>query len=263
MIVAVDSSQRTFPLPLVAGAALTGGLLLRHAWRRAPQDPPVDREDDVVRDPPDGREGDALALGADASLPRATTTSADVTPPSGRWVFPIPRWQGRAPVISDGWGSPRDGGVRRHRGADLMYRRRTRRELELVFPPRAPHSRWHFMPAGTLALAAGDADVWFAGRTTRGHAIVLSHGAPWATFYTHLEHLYVRPTARGASRERVRAGQPIGLVGADPTDARAIAHLHFETWYRGGAEAAIDPAPLLRRWEVVDPPAPPTAREVS
>jgi hypothetical protein len=27
-------------------------------------------------------------------------------------------------------------------------------------------------------------------------------------------------------------------------------HLHFELWYRGAREAAIDPAPLMATWVV-------------
>ena len=37
-------------------------------------------------------------------------------------AWPVPRWNGRAAVISDGFGSPRPGGVQ-HRGVDLMFAR--------------------------------------------------------------------------------------------------------------------------------------------
>lgn len=247
-----EPDRSSFVIPALAGAALVGGLLLRRARRHAagaPHDAPglFDREDD------------APMPGIDAGLPAVATT----TLPTGRWIYPLPRWQGRAPVISDGWGSPRDGGLRRHRGADLMYRRRTRDELTVVFPPRAPHSAWHFLPPGTVALAAADADVWSAGEDARGHVVVLSHGAPWATCYRHLARLFLRETARGTARERVRAGQPIGIVGADPTDPRGIAHLHFEVWYRGGAEAAVNPAALLSACEVIDTPPMPAVKAVA
>jgi murein DD-endopeptidase MepM/ murein hydrolase activator NlpD len=45
------------------------------------------------------------------------------------------------------------------------------------------------MPPGTLVLAASDGEVWSAGWTPRGYSVVLSHGAPWATYYTHLASL--------------------------------------------------------------------------
>lgn len=254
MIVATEPDRGSLVLPLVASAAV-GGLLLHRAWRSS-------RSSSTPRDTVIDGEGDGPEP-SDGAAPRALDTDAALTAPRGRWVVPVPRWQGRAPVISDGWGSPRDGGRRQHRGVDLMFRRRSLRDQAVAFPPRAPHSKWHFLPPGTLVLAAADADVWSAGPSARGHVVVLSHGAPWATAYRHLARLFVGQTARGASRERVRAGQPIGVVGADPTDARGIAHLHFEIWYRGGAEAAIDPAPLLRGWEVVDAPPAPAGREVS
>lgn len=177
-------------------------------------------------------------------------------PPPGRWVWPVPRWRGRAPVVSDGYGSPRVGGNRGaiHRGADVMFRRRWRSELTDVYPAHAPHSRGHFMPPGTLALAASDGEIWSAGWTPRGYSVVLSHGAPWATYYTHLSALRVGETRRGRTRQRVVAGQPLGVIGADPKDANAIAHLHFEIWYGGNGLAAIDPHPYLRGWPVVDAP---------
>lgn len=177
-------------------------------------------------------------------------------PPPGRWVYPLPRWRGRAPVVSDGWGSPRRPSARgsTHMGVDIMYRRRALRELVEEFPPRKPHSLWHFMPPGTLVLAASDADVWSAGWTARGYSVVLSHGAPWSTYYTHMSSLRIGETKRGASKERVRAGQPLGVVGADPTDPNGIEHLHYEMRHDGGGEAAVDPLLYLRNFVVIDSP---------
>lgn len=233
--------------PAMVGAATLGGWLL---WRhRRPSQASADTP------PSDERQDDANADPA-SEAPTTTVAHLDGPPPapSGRWVVPVACWQGRRPVVSDGWGSPRDGGRRRHRGVDVMFRRRTRDEYGTLFPPRAPHSTWHFLPPGTLVLAASDADVWSAGWTPHGYAVVLSHGAPWATCYRHLASLRVAETRRGASRERVRAGQPLGYVGVDPTDPNGVAHLHFELWFGGGASAAVDPAPYLRRWPAIDPP---------
>lgn len=227
-----DESPSVLPWVLVGSAAVGGALYLRSRDRaRRPASIPLDVTSDA---PP-------------AAVPGA------VELPPLRWVWPLLRWEGRAPVISDGYGSPRPRGNRGqlHRGADLMYRRRTRDEFADRFPPRAPHSRWHFTPPGTLAVAAADGEVWSAGPTARGYSIVLSHGKPWATYYTHLTSTFVRDTRRGASRERVVAGQPLGIVGADPLDANAIAHLHFEIWRGGAGDHAIDPEPLLRDWPVL------------
>jgi murein DD-endopeptidase MepM/ murein hydrolase activator NlpD len=191
-----------------------------------------------------------------AASPPAAFVTAPLSPPPGRWVWPLARWQGRAPAISDGFGSTRAlesrGGI--HRGVDLMYRRRSLRDLAAQFPPQAPHSTWHFMPAGTLVLATADGEVWSAGDTARGGTIVLSHGAPWASYYTHLAMVLVSPSKRGSSKQRVRAGQPIGIVGADPTDRQGLAHLHFELWRGGNGTASVDPEPLLGGFTILDQP---------
>src|SRR5690606_25406885 len=78
--------------------------------------------------------------------------------PSG-WVWPMPRAaDGSPPVISDGWGSPRDRGARRHAGVDVMYRR------DHVIPKGGkvpPHeSRGFYVPQGTTVLAAAPGKVW-------------------------------------------------------------------------------------------------------
>jgi murein DD-endopeptidase MepM/ murein hydrolase activator NlpD len=170
-----------------------------------------------------------------------------VAPPSGTWVWPVPSYRGRRPVISDGWGSPRDGGSRAHRGADIMYRRAHREELVDVFAPGTPDgTKWHFMPLDMVAVAAADGRVWSAGWTPRGNAVVIDHGKPWATFYAHLASL------RLVEGQRVRVGEVIGVIGADPLDGRKVRHLHFAMWHGGGGRSAVDPAPLMRKWSVVE-----------
>ncbi|UJA21501.1 M23 family metallopeptidase [Thermoleophilia bacterium SCSIO 60948] len=69
---------------------------------------------------------------------------------------------------------------------------------------------------------------------------------------TRLETVYMHMRKRLEVRkgERVRAGEPIGLVGS--SGSSTACHLHFEIWsgpgwYKGGR--AIDPTPRLRRWD--------------
>ena len=162
--------------------------------------------------------------------------------PSGRWVWPVPRWRDRRPVISDGFGSPRPGGAR-HEGVDLMFARGPGDAYASGTPNGAAH---HVMPDNMTALAAADGTVSFAGWTPRGFSVVIDHGAV-ATYYTHLALLL---TSR---RARVRAADPVGIIGADPLDAAHLKHLHFALW-RDGPSTAIDPAPLMRSWEVVADP---------
>jgi hypothetical protein len=116
------------------------------------------------------------------------------------------------------------------------------------------------MPDNMIALAAADGVVWSAGWTARGFTVVIDHSpvARVATYYTHLALLMVTPTARAKAGQRVRAGQPIGIIGSDPLDAEHLKHLHFALW-RGGPGNPIDPAPLMARWDFVDDPRdPPT-----
>jgi murein DD-endopeptidase MepM/ murein hydrolase activator NlpD len=176
--------------------------------------------------------------------------------PGGRslWVWPLPRWNGYEPAISDGFDSMRTdarGNHVKHLGVDIMYRRRNADDQRDRYPPRTKHgSRNHFLPDATPVLAVRDAKVWSAGMTPRGYTVVLDHGPPWASYFTHMSEMFVAPTQRGRSDQHVRAGDIIGHVGADPLDGEGLMHLHFELWYRGARESAIDPAPLMTTWLV-------------
>jgi hypothetical protein len=168
----------------------------------------------------------------------------------GRWVWPVPRWNGRTPVISDGFESPR-AGYPRHGGVDIMFARTPADP----FKPGTPNgSKLYVMPYALVAVAASDGVVRSAGSTPQGYAIVIDHVPNrLATFYTHMEKLLAK------SGERVRAGQPIGTIGASPLDGEHLKHLHFEVWL-GGPSDRIDPAPLMRRWETVPTPSALVAR---
>jgi Peptidase family M23 len=155
---------------------------------------------------------------------------------------------GRKPEISDGFQGRRrssSGEPIRHGGVDLMYRR--------VASDRWPAgsanaSRHYVMPPRRAALAASSGRIWSASYTPRGWTVVIDH-APrnLATYYTHLSQLLVVP------QQDVRAGQPIGIIGADPLDAAHLLHLHWEVW-RGGAADRFDPEPLLKTWEYLPDP---------
>ena len=81
--------------------------------------------------------------------------------------------------------------------------------------------------------------------------MVIDHGAPWASYCTHLSSVFVQPTKRGQSGERVVAGQPIGLIGDDPLNPSDPMHLHCELWFQGAHDRAIDPASMMRAWPVL------------
>jgi hypothetical protein len=194
--------------------------------------------------------GGAFAAAALWSRRRALTPASEA-PPAGAWVFPVPVVGDRWPVISDGWGSKRGGDL--HKGADIMYRRRHRGELVDVYPPGTPSgSLWHYMPDGIPALAAAAGAIAFAGNTRRGYSVVVRHADGWVTYYTHLSALFV-PETNGwtlGGGPTVTAGQPLGVVGYDPTDGNKLRHLHFELW-RGTRARAVDPGPFLLAWSHV------------
>jgi hypothetical protein len=162
-------------------------------------------------------------------------------------------------VISDGFYSPRPG-LPRHGGVDLMFARIPADAFKVGSPNG---TRNYVMPDGLVAVAASDGTVWSAGSMPTGFAVVLDHTpTKAATFYAHLEKLLVQPTASGKSGERVRAGQPIGVIGASPLDGEHLKHLHFELWL-GGPSDRVDPSLAMRAWDTVPDPNAATATLVA
>jgi hypothetical protein len=203
--------------------------------------------------------GAAAALWlARRTRPASAATTTETSAAAG-WLWPVPTLGDRRPVISDGWGSRRtrlDGTTRPHRGVDLMYPRRPG-ELATAYPPGTPNGTPRFfMPDGIPALAAAAGTIRVARRTSRGHTVVIAHASGWATFYTHLDKLSIEPG------QPVAAGQPIGIIGGDPTDRRRLKHLHFKVWRHGTQASAVDPAPYLAAWQRAAIPTwqPPTVR---
>jgi len=200
--------------------------------------------------------GGALAYAFSRSRTSVRPSSAPpiTTPPAslpGHWVWPVPRWNGRTPAISDGFDSPRPG-LPRHGGVDIMFAR----AASDPYKPGTPNGSKHYvMPDELVAVAAGDGMIWSATQTPQGFAVVIDH-APnkVATFYTHMEKLLVKPAAPGKNGEKVRAGQPLGIIGGSPLDGEHLKHLHFEVWL-GGPNDRIDPSIAMRGWDVTDPNA--------
>ncbi len=228
---------------LVGGGAFAAYLWSRSRDRKLPDVPPIEPADVAAPAP------------STPPAPKPPAPPPFNRPIPGRWIWPVPSWRGRRPVVSDGFGSPRPGG-QRHEGVDLMYARLAGDPWRSGSPNGAAH---HVMPDDTLALAASDGVIWSAGWVPRGFSIVIDHTplAPVATYYTHLTKLLVATTQRGASRQRVSAGEPIGIIGADPLDGTHLKHLHFALW-RGGPRDAVDPEPVMRGWEYVADPHEPS-----
>lgn len=89
---------------------------------------------------------------------------------------------------------------------------------------------------GTPVTAATSGRISFAGRDDGyGLLVVVAHAGGVRTLYAHLSGTRVHV------RQRVRAGERIGSVGA--TGNASGPHLHFEARVR---DAAVDPIPALR-----------------
>lgn len=149
-------------------------------------------------------------------------------------VFPLAADSVR---FTSGFGDPRDGGRRRHRGQDL------------------------FCPRWTPILAATSGTVdWIATslpKKGKSYELLLRGDDGNLYFYDHLNnddpgtrddraaprYAYARGLRNG---ERVAAGDVIGYVGDSGDAAPSGPHLHFEI-HVGKWGNAIDPEPSLRK----------------
>lgn len=125
----------------------------------------------------------------------------------GSLAFPV-EGAGRG-NIGSGFGAPRNGGSRFHRGVDV------------------------FAPRGTPVLAAADGRITRVGSNRLGGNVVHLRGEDGLSFYyAHLDRHTVRAGAR------VRAAEPVGEVGNTGNARNTPPHLHFGVFRRG---EAVDP----------------------
>lgn len=176
------------------------------------------------------------------------------------WVWPVPNLRtadGKLyeAVISDGVGSPRPGGAL-HRGVDIFYQRKSATDRREYKPGTAQGTPMFFMPGpGVIpVLAARDGKIWSSGLTERGWTIVIDHGKPFATYYTHMARSEFPDIASGVIKGTqvsvpVKAGDLIGWIGGDPLEKTHLNHLHFSVAHDGIPERdAVDPAPSMKTW---------------
>lgn len=108
------------------------------------------------------------------------------------------------------------------------------------FHPRGGDPRFHAgldlrARAGTPVYAAADGVVTRSEASgAYGNVVIVDHGGGLGTLYAHHRENLVRVG------ERVRRGQPIGLVGH--TGNATGDHLHFEVRWKGGT---VDPRAVL------------------
>jgi murein DD-endopeptidase MepM/ murein hydrolase activator NlpD len=241
-------------LLLLGGGTLVAYLLFRHGSSDATASaPPVPPQPPVAPAPTASPPPPKLPqIASPTPLGEVAPNKSYLVQLTGRWGWPVPRWQGRAPVISDGYGSPRPGMT--HKGVDLMFGRIS----SDAFPTTGPNgSKLFVMPDIWPAVAASDGVLWSAGPTLRGYAVVIDHGTV-ATFYQHLSALIVpetKPPTPDTPRDKlitIKAGQPLGIIGGDPSNPPHLKHLHFELWPRG-PESATDPRPYMKTWQIFTP----------
>lgn len=201
--------------------------------------------------PADGSASSGPTGPASHGNPADSAAAAEQHPAAlpGRWVWPVGIWQGRKPVISDGYRSQRrlpSGEIELHGGVDLMYRRQPGDPWRAGTPNGTPN---FVMPDHRAALAASDGKVSLAAITPRGWSVIVDHHPrKLVTYYTHLASLLVK------TGESVAAGAPLGSIGADPLDAEHIMHLHFEVWPDNAGDP-MDPQPIMESsWQYLPDP---------
>lgn len=143
--------------------------------------------------------------------------------------------------VSQGFHAPE------HMGVDIMFRRLPGEPVTT-----SPGNAEWCMPAGVRALAFAAGTVVYAKQAANGWRVRLSHG-PLDTLYLHLA---AAPLV--VQGQRVGMGDPLGVVGADPTDPEKLPHLHFETRLGslGTMQTPIDPGIFLSSWSLLNDTAP-------
>lgn len=190
------------------------------------------------------------------TIPGETTTTTEVAPsppqppttvppsipaePCRTWTYEMefPVATG-ARVISD-FGDDRDGGVRKHKGSDLV----ADRMAPVVAVADGVVASIHNLPAEDCCY------------------VMIRHDDGWSSLYVHLNNdTYPGDDGLGIGvapgldvGTRVAAGQVIGWVGDSGNAEGSIPHLHFELRHPDGY--AVDPAASLRlaqsEWEGLD-----------
>lgn len=177
------------------------------------------------------------------------------------WLWPVPITNGRKPVVSHEFDpGPRylpSGALNyaTHLGLDLMFARLptdpTGPATDVAIPKHGSNPGWITWP-GTLVRAAGPGKIWAAKHTALGFSVELDHGkvggVGMLTFYQHMT-AFARDWQHG---DVVNAGDVLGTMGGDPTNAPHLRHLHLELWLPDGKPNAgdwpVDPQPYLNVW---------------
>lgn len=201
--------------------------------------------------------------GTDITPPPVSSGPPEVIPPENSgpppkgtnwegWLWPVPFFDGEAPVISDGFRRHKSGADRQHLGVDILFKNK---------PPRTKRipeqTKWYHMPSSTVPmLAMGPGKIWFAGLTSTGWTVQIDHGSivgfPLVSYYTHMSELLIPEHSEGGGGMEVAPGLQLGFIGNSPKSEGDPNHCHSELWdYSEGVGKArvdrcLDPEPYLR-----------------
>lgn len=161
-------------------------------------------------------------------------------------MWPLAAINGRAPVVLEARTNVR--------GVSLAYPRLDLEDAIESCPIGSPNGTdTHLLPPMTAALAIDSGEITFAGRLGSGFGMIINHGNGWASHYASLDALVaIRTDLYRPRAQFVRAGNPIGYVGAPETGA--FNQLHFELWERDLDRhfVPVDPRPHLACWKLLE-----------
>lgn len=164
-------------------------------------------------------------LNVDGMAGRMTISSiAETFKPAPFLRSPLPMLpDGRKAVVTSEF---RPADRPKHDGVDFFYRWRAGDKPDFVGDKGCAGRnadgtpRW-VVPEGTLAIAAAPGVVKLTGNSPTGWRVWIDHGNGYRTGYFHLLD------CRVSTGDPVGLGQPLGLVGDNPSDHDGR-HLHFE-----------------------------------
>ncbi len=110
----------------------------------------------------------------------------------------------------------------------------------------------YWIPSLMPVFAVSEGRIVYARKHTDGQALIVEHRNGWATYYSRLERMFVRPTDDGSRREtRVNAGDILGYIGTSRHGP--LAPLRFELWRCNRAKDydPVDPIRYMHRWRLL------------
>lgn len=190
-----------------------------------------------------------LVLGGLGAMAALVGKARQITTWKG-WVWPVPVWNGRIPIITDKFQAVETADHRQHLGADIAFKKLPTDPKEVI---QHDATAGFIAPRGTPILAAGPGRIWSTGVSdAMGRFVQIDHGAVEGegvnSFYQHLES-FAKDWQKG---DEVRAGDLLGYMGYPPQGYH-FRHLHFELWFPT-RKRARDPAPYMRHWNKITLP---------